>query len=137
MNAAYPPDFSTDKDLARRLGRPSPKSSVSGDFMRFAGSLDGSAAAAFVATALFGAIVIFSVLEAVNTGSGAGALTWGLTAVTAGASAALLQLLRRSADEKVQLREEAERLRADAERLRLQMRGEAAFFGGLGGDGRY
>ena len=86
---------------------------------------------------MFGAVVIFAILEFAHSGGAAEALAWVLTAAMATAAAALVQMWRRSRDETVQLEEETDRLRADAERLRQQMRGEAAFFAGLGSDARY
>lgn len=136
MTAPYHPDFATDKALARRLGRPASRSGLSGGFLGSAKRADKTATVAFGATALFGGILIFALLETLHSGDWAAALAWALTGVMSASSASLIQLWRRSIDEKLEQEAEADRLRGDIERLRKQIRGEAAMFGSIG-DARY
>ena len=128
--------FPMDTALARRLGRPaSRRGSVgSGDLGRFAARLDGVATASFTATALFGAVVIFSILESTHS---AAAAAWTLTAAMAACSAALILMWRSNRERRLRLEVEIERLQADIERGRRQLRGEAAFFGAFHDGPRY
>ncbi len=135
MNAPYHPDFPMDKALARRLGRAAPHGGAGGDLAGFARRLDGAATAAFTATALFGAVIIFALLEGLHASEAAP--VWALAAAMAGAAAVLTLLWRRSSEQRGRLQDEIERLREDAERARRQLRGEAAFFAEFRDDPRY